>query len=295
MRNLLFVLFLLMGCVTVKAQELNCTVSINSDKVQQSNKQIFTTLKTAVADFMNNTRWSNRNYNRNERIDCNVIIIINTADANSFSGSIQVQSSRPVYQSTYNSPVFNFKDERFNFQYTEFEPLTYNENGYSSELVGVLSFYANLVVGLDADTFAITGGTANLQKAQNIVSMAQQGGGSGWKQSDGNNSRYFVISDVLNGSYSGYRQALYTYHREGLDEMANDPVKAKNGVKAGLDALNQVHRVRPNALVTRMFFDAKSDEIVSIFSAGPEFTAKQQVIDMLNQIFPLGGAQWNRM
>lgn len=295
MRNLFLIILFFLCSGTLFAQELHCTVSINTDKIQQSNKQIFATLKNAVADFMNNTKWSSKSYGRSERIDCNVIIIINSADANNFSGSIQVQSSRPVYLSTYNSPVFNFKDERFNFQYTEFEPLNYNENGYSSELVGVLSFYANIIVGLDGDTFALNGGTTNLQKAQNIVSMAQQGGGSGWKQSDGNNSRYFVISDILNGSYSGYRQALYQYHRNGLDLMAEDPSAAKAGVKSGLDALMQVHKVRPNALVTRMFFDAKSDEIVSVFSAGPDYAAKQQVIDMLNQIFPLGGALWNRM
>ncbi len=295
MRKFLLLFLASFLTVTAYAQELNCNVTINSDKVPQTNKQVFTTLRTAVTDFMNNTRWSNRNYGRNERIDCNVIIIIETANANNFTASIQVQSSRPAYNSTYNSPVFNFKDDRFAFQYIEFEPLNYSENNYSSELIGVLSYYANIIVGLDADTFSMNGGTSNLEKALNIMNMAQQGGGTGWKQADGNNSRYFLISDMLNGTYSGYREALYIYHRTGIDLMADNPLEGKKGVKAGLDALSKIHRVRPNALMTRIFFDAKSDEIASVFAAGPDLPAKQEVVDMLNRIFPLGGAKWNRM
>ncbi|MDN3706502.1 DUF4835 family protein [Myroides ceti] len=289
----LVIVFVLFGFF-VQAQELNTTVEINSDAVSQSNKQVFKTLKTAVKEFMDNTQWSTKNVNRSEKIDCNILIIIKTLDVNNFSGSIQVQSSRPVYNSNYSSPVFNFRDEDFDFQYIEFEALTYSENNISSNLVAVLSFYANIIVGIDADSFSLNGGTPNLQKAQNIVNMAQQMNAKGWKQEGNKNNRFAVANEILSGANASYREAIYQYHIHGMDLMADNPLEGKKGVKTALDILSNVHRNRPNALPTRMFFDAKADEIVSIFSAGPEFN-KQSVVEVLTKISPLNGGKWNRM
>ena len=289
----LVIVFVLFGFF-VQAQELNTTVEINSDAVAQSNKQVFKTLKTAVKEFMDNTQWSTKNVNRSEKIDCNILIIIKTLDVNNFSGSIQVQSSRPVYNSNYSSPVFNFRDEDFDFQYIEFEALTYSENNISSNLVAVLSFYANIIIGIDADSFSLNGGTPNLQKAQNIVNMAQQMNAKGWKQEGNKNNRFAVANEILSGANASYREAIYQYHIHGMDLMADNPLEGKKGVKTALDILSNVHRNRPNALPTRMFFDAKADEIVSIFSAGPEFN-KQSVVEVLTKISPLNGGKWNRM
>lgn len=289
----LVIVFILFGFF-VQAQELNTTVEINSDAVPQSNKQVFKTLKTAVKEFMDNTQWSTKNINRSEKIDCNILIIIKTLEVNNFSGSIQVQSSRPVYNSNYSSPVFNFRDEDFDFQYIEFEALTYSENNISSNLVAVLSFYANIIVGIDADSFSLNGGTPNLQKAQNIVNMAQQMNTKGWKQEGNKNNRFAVVNEILSGANASYREAIYQYHIHGMDLMADNPLEGKKGVKTALDILSNVHRNRPNALPTRMFFDAKADEIVSVFSAGPEFN-KQSVVEVLTKISPLNGGKWNRM
>ncbi len=292
-----FLYLTLLFSFTSFAQEFNCTVSINTAQVQQTNKQIFNTLRKSIADFMNNTRFTNNNYGRNERIDCNLVIIIESYESNNFVGTLQVQSSRPIYQSGYNSPVLNYREpeRQFTFQYVENEMLVYNDNSYTSELSSVLSFYAQLIIGLDADTFSLNGGSMNFDKAMNILNYAQQGGNPGWRQDRNDNNRYAIITDLLNNGYSGYRSALYEYHRKGLDLMTENPLEGKKGVKKALDELQKVHVRRPNAMLTRMFFDAKADEIVQIFSSGPEIENKQALIDLLLKISPLNGARWYRL
>lgn len=290
-----FLLLLFCYGFFLNAQELQCHVTINSDKVAQTNKKVFASLKTGISDFMNNTKFTSKTYGRNQKIACSLVVFIENVEANKFKASLQIQSSRPVYNSDYNAPIFNFKDDKFSFQYIEFEPLNYNENNYESELVALLSFYAHLIIGLDADTFEKFAGDQSLDKARTILNLAQQTGGSGWKQSDGNNSRYFIINDILNNTYSAFREALYLYHLKGLDLMAGHALNGKKAVADALYKLSEVHQIRPNALVTRLFFDAKTDEIVSVFSSGPEFSDKQQLIDLLTRINPLGGAKWNRM
>ncbi|PJR03500.1 type IX secretion system protein PorD [Avrilella dinanensis] len=277
---------------TMQAQELNCTVTINTESIQTNDRRIFNTLESAVTNFMNNTQWTNQNYNFNEKINCSIIIFIQEQNNNDFKAMLQVISSRPVYNSDYNSPVFNWKDERFNFTYIENEPLNYNPNAYQSELVSVLSFYANMIVGLDADTFSLNRGNQSYAAAQSILSAAQQQGGSGWQQADGRSSRYFLITELLNSSYSNYRKALYEYHREGMDQMAENPLAAKQGVQKSIETLAQIHNMRPNALLTRVFFDAKADEIFSVFLAGPDYDV-QSVRETLNRIYPQANAKWN--
>lgn len=296
MRNYSVVLLLFFGfLMPLYAQDLNCTVSINSAQVQQSNRQAVTALETAIKDFMNNTRWSTKTVGRSELIDCNIIIIIERIEENNFAGKIQVQSSRPVYNSGYNSPVFNYMDNNFAFQYILNEPLIYNENSYSSELVAVLAFYANIIVGMDADTFSLNGGSYNLNRALNMLNLAQQGGGAGWRQDKAENTRYGLISDLLNSSNTPFRQAMYQYHRNGLDQMYEDPAAAKAELKKALEVLSQLHSRRPNAFLTRIFFDAKADEVLGVFSGGPDFAEKQAVVDLLTKISPLNGSRWNRM
>ena len=277
------------------SQEINATVTVNADKIQQTNKQIFKSLQTSMQDFLNNTQFTNLSVRRNELIDCNVFLMVDSYDANNntFTGSLQIQTSRPVYNSAYGTTVLNFKDNNVTFSYIEFEPLVYSENSISSPLVGLLSFYGNMIIGLDADTFSPNGGTANYQKASNVVSMMQQTADKGWVMGESNN-RYALVNDVLSGSFNAYREALYEYHIKGLDVMASDPQQAKAGIANAISILSNIHRSRPNALVTRIFFDAKADEIAKIFSAGPNYD-KTELIETLTRINPLNGAKWNRM
>lgn len=294
MKNKIYCLFFVLYSSVIFAQELNCKVEINSEKVPQTNKQVFATLKSAMTDFMNNTQFTALPFSKEERIDCNLILIIDSYESNVISGSLQVSSSRPVYNSNYSTQVFNFKDNQLSFRYIEFEPLVYSENSFSGDLVGVMSFYANLMIGLDSDTFEKFSGTSSLQRANNFVNLAQQTGGIGWKSSEKGINRYYLINDILSNSLVAYREALYSYHRNGLDTMIANPAEAKTSIYNSLTKLENINKVRPNAIPTRVFFDSKSDEIVSIFSAGPEFK-KQQVVELLNKMYPFFSAKWNRI
>jgi len=276
------------------AQELNCKVEIITDKVAQTNKQLFSTLKSAMTDFMNNTQFTSLPFSRDERIDCNLIFIVESYDQNIITGSLQVLSTRPVYDSSYTTQILNFKDNSVAFRYIEFEPLVYSENSFNGDLVGVMSFYANLIIGLDSDSFEKFSGSTSLQRANNFVVLAQQSTSPGWKSSEKGINRYFLITDILSNSYAPYREVLYNYHRNGLDKMMSDPSEAKSTLFTSLTDIEKIHKLRPNALPTRIFFDAKVDEIVSVYSGGPEFK-KQEVIDLLNKIYPAYNGKWNKI
>lgn len=285
-----FLLLLFVG--VVQAQQLNCSVQINSDKVATTNNQIFKNLKTSISDFVNKTDWTGDEYKPNERIECSMVIIVNTYESNQFSATIQVQSTRPVFNSTYASPVFNFNDKDFNFRYVEFENLQFNPSNFDSNLVSILAYYSYMILGFDADTYSLMGGNKNYEIAQQIVSVAQQGGNKGWSQSDGNQNRFFLVNDVLSGTYDAYREALYQYHREGLDIMSTDVKSGKDKVISAINTLTAISKVRPNAFLTRVFFDAKVDELVSILSAGPKVSLTE-TIDNLNKLSPLNTSKWS--
>lgn len=285
---------LVMLSFTAKGQELNCNVKINYDQITNANTQIFKTLQTSLSDFMNNTQFTSRDFKRSEKIECAIFITISSYDSNAFSGTIQVQSSRPVYNSTYLSPVFNFNDKDFSFRYNEYENLVYNPNTFSSNLISVVSFYANMIIGLDADTFTPYGGTPYYEQAQEIASVAQQGNSKGWSLQDGNQNRFALITDVLSNTFSSYRQALYDYHYQGLDKMADNQKEGKEKVAAAIKTISKIYSSRPNSFIMRVFFDAKSDEIVSIFSAGPMMTVTD-LVDTLNRISPLNSSKWSNI
>ncbi|HET8754131.1 MAG TPA: DUF4835 family protein [Salinimicrobium sp.] len=291
MNKFIFLLaFLFCGSVAI-SQELDCEVIVNAEQTGSANVTVFKTLENAVREFVNQTKWTDKTLQPFERINCSMFINITSYDANSFTGTIQVQASRPVFGSTMVSPVFNFRDENFNFTYTEFEPLDYNPNEFSSNLVSVISFYVYTILGLDADTFAEEGGTAYFQEANQIVSTAQQGNSMGWKATDGNNSRFRLNADLLSNTFSGYRQALYDYHRKGLDLMYNSPLDGKKGIAAALLKLDQMNDRRPNSLLVRTFFDAKADEVEQVFSGGPSVPITE-VVDALNNMAPTFSKNW---
>ncbi|MEO5777967.1 MAG: DUF4835 family protein [Flavobacterium sp.] len=291
MNKLVSFLFLLFVGV-VQAQQLNCTIQINSDKVTNANQQIFKNLKTSISDFVNKTDWTGEDYKSNEKVECSMVIIVNSYESNQFSATIQVQSTRPVFNSTYASPVFNFNDKDFSFRYIEFENLQFNPSNFDSNLVSVLAYYSYMILGFDADTYTLMGGNKNYEIAQQIQTVAQQSGYKGWSQSDGNQNRYFLTTDILGGTYDAYREALYQYHREGLDIMSTDVKTGKEKIIGAIDKLTEIYKVRPNAFLTRVFFDAKVDELVSILSGGPKL-ALTETIGNLNNLSPLNTAKWS--
>ena len=285
--NILFLFFI----GAMQAQQLNCTVQINSDKVPTTNNQIFKNLKNSISDFVNKTDWTGEDYKANEKINCSMVVIINSYDSNQFTATLQVQSTRPIFNSTYATPVFNYNDNDFNFRYIEFENLQFNPSNFDSNLVSVLAYYSYMILGFDADTYALSGGNKNYEVAQQIMTVAQQGGFKGWSQSDGNQNRYYLVTDVLSGTFNAYRETLYQYHRDGLDTMAADLKTAKEKIINSIGTLSKLYAVRPNAFLTRVFFDAKVDEIVSIFSGGPKILTSE-TIDTLNKLSPLNVSKW---
>lgn len=280
--------------LTLNAQQLNCEVVVNAEQTGQTNLQVFKTLERSVSEFLNQTNWTDQEYQNQERINCSVFINITGFENETFSGTIQVQSSRPVYGSTMISPVFNFNDEQFSFTYREFEPLNYSQNSYSSNLVSVLSFYVYTILGLDADTFAPEGGTSYYQEANRIVNTAQQGNMNGWRGTDGGRSRYRLNADLLSNAFVDFRETLYTYHREGLDVMHKNPAAGKKAIAGSIENLNSLNSSRPNSLLMRVFFDAKALEIEEIFGGGPSVPVSG-LVDVLNQVAPMYSENWRKI
>lgn len=287
-------LLLLFLSFSVKGQELNATVQVNYSLITDANTQIFRTLETSLTEFINNTTFTERNFARNEKINCSFFITVTAYSSNQFNATLQVQSSRPIFNSSYESPVCNFNDKDFGFTYNEYQNMVYNPESFNSNLISVISFYANMIIGMDADTYELNGGTPYYQVAQRIVSSAQQSGYKGWSQQDGNQTRFALVDNVLSNTFEDFRQALYDYHRLGLDVMADDPKGGKEKILEAIKTLNKVNRARPNAFLTRVFFDAKADEIVSVFSGGPMVTITD-LVDILNRISPLNSAKWSNI
>lgn len=293
MRNFFLFFLCTVFCVTVKAQELNCTVTINSDQVAQTNQQVFKTLERSLNDFVNKNKWTNRIYQENERINAQMFITITEYESNRFKGNIQIQSSRPVFNTSYETPIFNYKDNQFSFEYVEFQPLIFNENAYGSNLVSVISYYVYIILGLDADTFSLEGGSEYFRKAQNIVTQAQSSNSIGWSQSS-DRSRFEMVDNLMSNTYREYRVAMYNYHRKGIDILGDNNSTGKQVIAGTMKLFETMINRRPNAFLIQTFFDAKSDEIRNIFSDGPKVDVVK-LKETLNRIAPLYSSTWNEI
>jgi len=280
---------------SINAQELNCLVTVNSDQIPGSNKQIFKSLETNLTEFINQKQWTNKTFKKNEKIQCAITIIVKEqVSSNEFTGSIQIQSSRPVYDSSYLSPVLNHKDDDFSFKYSEFEVLQFNPNSFDSNLVSVIAYYAYIVLGMDADTFKQNGGKDYYKSAQNIANLAQQSSYPGWSPLENGNTRYKIINDLLSTSYISFKNTLYKYHLKGLDMMSKNKNTAKKNIKSAILKLKNIYSSRPNTAVLRMFMDAKADEISNIFSGGPN-TDVVNLKEFLGKMSPTNSKKWNKI
>ncbi len=278
--------------LNIFAQELRCRVQINYSQVKTTNREIFQNLQKAITDFMNQTRWTNYVFAPEERIDCNILIIIKQFNGTDyFKGSIQVSSTRPVYNSSYTTPVLNIKEKDgwFEFRYLENQPIEFNERTFTGDLAYTLAFYAYLVIGLDFDTFQENGGAPYFEKLKTIVANAQSSPSQAWKAMGTNryDNRYYIARDLTDEVYQPFHQALYKYHRLGLDLMADDISAGRQGILDALKDLEKLYRKRPQSFLLRVFLDTKRQEIINIFSEAPMPEAQQaarilQIIDPAN-------------
>lgn len=291
MRNLFLVFFFSLFLYTSSAQELNCTITVNSDQVSQTNQQIFKTLERSLNDFVTKNKWTNKVYKENEKVNAQMFITITDYESNRFKGNIQIQSSRPVFNASYESPIFNYKDNQLSFEYIEFQPLIFNENVFESNLVSVISYYVYIILGLDADTFALEGGNGFFRNAQNIVTQAQSSNSLGWSQST-DRSRFELVDNLMSNTYREYRVAMYNYHRKGLDILGDNNSTGKQVIAGTMNLFETMIKRRPNAFLIQTFFDAKSDEIQNIFSDGPKVDIVK-LKETLNRVAPLYSSTWN--
>lgn len=279
------------------AQELNCKVKILHSQVQGTNTSVFETLETALNEFMNNRSWTELQFSEVERIECTFNITIKTYDVeeNRFTGELLFQSSRPVFNSAYNTTVFSMKDNDFSFTYKEFDQLDFNENMLDNNLTAMLAYYAYLIIGMDLDTMSPLGGTDILRKAELVVNNAQSMSEPGWKTFDDPKNRHGIINDYLESSMEPFRQLQYKYHREGLDEMSNNVDRGRNAITEAIAMLNEAHKNKPLSMLPQIFTDYKRDEIVNIYSGHGTAKEKEEVYNILSELNASQNRQWQKI
>lgn len=283
----------LIGSFYTHAQQIKATVVVNAEQVGVTNNQIFRNLETSVNEFVNRTDWVG---SRGADYAINAAFYLNITQYNDgkFSGTLQVQAARTVFDSNYSTPLLNFNDKDFAFEYQEFQAMNFNPNSFDSNLISVLAFYCNYILGLDGDSYAEKGGSKYFSVAQEIVTVAQSSNYKGWKQADGLQNRYFLVNDVLSATFENFRKGWYEYHFVGLDQMAADPAAGKQGIVQAINSLLEVHGVRPNTFVMRTFFDTKADEIVTIFNGGPK-ASDGELLNKLSRLSPINSNKWSRI
>ena len=276
----------------VNAQELFCSIQVNASQIQTSDRKVFQTLQTAIYEFVNNTKWTSASIKNEERIECTFLINIKEKVSNDeFKASIQIQSTRPIYGTSYKSTMLNYLDNNFRFRYLEYQSLEFNENTHLSNLTSVLAYYVYIVLGLDFDTFSEYGGAPYFIKAQNIVNNAQNAREIGWKAFESDKNRYWLVHDLLDTRYEEIHNCYYRYHRGGMDILSEKTDDARYEITEALEELRGIYRDNPSAFILKIFFDAKADEITKIYSeAFPNEQAR--IIKLLTEIDPANSAKY---
>lgn len=270
---------------TAQAQELNCQVEVNAQKIEGGSKQVFETLKESITEYMNETKFSNATFANNEKLDCRLYLTVSEYTDDRIAGDLQVQLSRPVYNSTYTTTLFNFKDTRISFEYREGEPLIFNETTVDNNLTAILNYYAYLFLAIDFDSFSPLGGQPFYDRAESIVQASQSLGEIGWKAFEDPKNRSGVLTSFTSPSTSSIRQLLYDYHRKGLDEMVTSPDKGRAAITESLSAVEKVYKADPMSAALSIFRDSKMDELVNVYSKAPQ-TERDAVYKLLQPIYP---------
>ncbi len=289
----------LIGIASLRAQEINCTVTINSDQIEGSNKQVYETLKSAIEEYMNQNRWTNMTFAEQEKIECSMMLVVKAVADNMYSCEMTLQSRRPVYGTTYTTPLLNFVDRNFNFTYQEFDRIEYQQNQFTTNLTAMLAYYCYLIIGHDMDSYQRLGGTPFFEQCENIVNACQSASmdnseQKGWLAFDSNRNRYALINNLLDEAFKKYRNYYYEYHRLGLDEMSGNVTNGRARIAEGISVLKEAYRARPATYVINTFLDAKADELVDIFKKGMD-KEKKEVYELLVDIDPTRQSTYDRM
>ena len=279
MRKIKLLIILLAAFNVAGAQELKANITVVSSQVSNNtNQNVFRTLQTALNNFINNRKWTSDTYQPNEKIECNFLFNLqSTGDLNVYNASLTIQAARPVFNTSYVSPIINFKDENIIFKYVEFQVMEFNENRVSgsdaltSNLTAIIAYYVNMILAFDYDSFSLRGGDTYFQKAQNIVNNAPDGRGiSGWKAFDGVRNRYWLVENMLNSRYTIMHDVYYNYYRLGMDKLYEDEIGARVEMMNVLNLLNNFSSDNPNKMISQFFFQGKSTELIKIFSKAPQ-------------------------
>jgi hypothetical protein len=268
------------------SQELNCRVIVNAQQVQTTERAIFTEMETDFAQFLNNRKWTTDEFTEQEIINCNILITISEMpNVGFFKASVQVLTSRPVYGTSYETVLLNFADRDWDFEFVRSQPLNFNENAFSNNITSLLAYYAYLIIGYDYDSFSELGGTPYYDKAFNIVNNAQQSSYPGWQQFNSTRNRYWMIENMRNPQLESIRKSIYKYHRMGLDIMDETKEEAEQNILSALSEVQKANKTRPRSIVTISFMDAKSSEMVQIFSKS-SLAIRRQAYNLLSNIDP---------
>lgn len=295
MKKLGIILVLALFSENLYSQEIKANVQVIAPSVQLTNKEILTTLQTSIIQFINSRKWTDETFETREKIEMSVFIEIkNISNASDFTGTMQISSTRPVFGSTYKSPVFSYNDEDMYFPYREFEPLDFQENQNIHDLTSLLAFYVNIILGYDYDSFGELGGAPYFQKAQSIANLMQ--GKAGWNQTDGKSgrNRFTLIENLNNNRFTPLRKLSYLYHRKGLDQMNSGPENARTAITSALKSITDVSNLAPNNLLQRVFFTTKWSEIVEVYRPAtvPE---KNGILELLMKLDPQNTARYDKI
>lgn len=280
---------------SVFSQELFCLVEVNSRQIDGSERLIFDQMEQDIFKLVNGRKWTTDEFEVEERIDCSILInLTERLNNNRFRGNIQVQASRPVFGTSYDSPIMNVRDDKFTIEYSQFEPLVYNESGYSGELVSVIAFYLYMILAYDYDSFSLEGGTKYFQEAQRIVNNAQSSAESGWKAFEEQNNRYWLLDNALSARFKPLRRSYYEYHRKGYDQMTANVIRGRAAVTKSLRDLRAIHNVAPSSYNLQVFFNAKFQELENLYKeASP--AEKTEIAELLTLIDPGHSSNWNKL
>lgn len=288
MKNILSFIFCAAACgfaLSASGQELRCQVEVNSQQIEGTNKNVFEQLQEAMNTYMNETKFSNATFAPNEKIECRLFLTVAEHNDDRIKGDLQVQLSRPVYNSTYTTTLFNFRDSKVEFDYREGDPLVFNANNEETNLTAILDYYAYLLLAIDFDSFSPNGGQPFYDRAAAIVQQMQSSGEVGWRTFEDTKNRAAVLSSYTDANTSGIRRMLYNYHRKGLDEMVTSPDKGRAAITETLDELKGIYANAPMSVALSIFRDSKLDELVNVYSKSSQ-TERQGVYDLLQPIYP---------
>lgn len=300
--KIFFSLTTLFVTLITNGQEIRAKVAVNAARIPSTvDKKVFQTLQTALTNFINNRKWTTDVFQPNERIECNFnLTITQQLETNVYQATLTVQAARPVYSSSYVSPLVNYQDNDITFRYVEFQPIEFNETNLqgndptASNLTAVFAYYVNMILGFDYDSFSTRGGDTYFQKAQNIVNNAPEGRGiSGWKPFDGTRNRYWLMENMNNSRYSLIHDAFYNYYRNGMDKMYDDANGARTGIMDCLKNIDNVNSEVPNTMIVQFFFQGKTDELIKVFSKA-NLTDKVRASELLQKLDVSNSARYKQ-